>query len=111
MKYTNSILTALELAANFTTKKVETVESYGNWDEGSQSWTGSSGLVEKGKVDLINSLYLMTSSRFNSFDYTVPIKELEMCLYIRESSGKLSITWTAYLKVGVNIIILQLQGK
>ena len=97
--YTQDILLALKLAANFTTIEVDRHKAYGSWNQSSKIWSGAMGQVENGKADLIASLYLMTPKRFSSFDYTVPIKGFETSLIIRKPSTKLVISWTGYFMV------------
>lgn len=92
------ILMELSYAANFSISKIIDADSYGNYDNEKNEWSGLLGLMAKGQGDIAVSEMTDTIFRRKFMDFTLPIVSSHYELYFRTFNGE-TINWLSYFQV------------
>nr|XP_050852280.1 glutamate receptor ionotropic, NMDA 3A-like [Vespula vulgaris] len=83
---------------NFSFKVVSEVETYGRWNPEENRWTGAIGELNSGRADICFSGFSMTNARLNAVDFTFPLVDSRIFLYIREPD-LFVFKWSSYFSV------------
>ncbi|XP_033225688.1 uncharacterized protein LOC117178368 [Belonocnema kinseyi] len=99
-QYYDDLFLALQFAANFTAKNVEIKDTFGveSWNKTSKTWSGGMGLIQNHEIDILAHVVPSNNEILNSADLTVPLKKIELCLFIRRPTSEAADLWSSYFK-------------
>ncbi|XP_033225717.1 probable glutamate receptor [Belonocnema kinseyi] len=99
-KYFDELFLALKFAGNFTTKNIEIKESVHSefWNSSSKRWSGGMGLIQSHEIDILGYVLPPYPTILHYADLTVPLQNIDLCIYIRKPTSKVGILWAGYLK-------------
>nr|XP_033321565.1 glutamate receptor ionotropic, delta-2-like isoform X1 [Megalopta genalis] len=97
-KYLGEVIQELSESLNFTIEVTNPMDSYGNLNEETQTWSGVIGELVADTVDIGVAEFSMTKRRLEVVDFTLPLILSRMRVYFKKPDGS-SVRWTAYVKV------------
>ncbi|XP_076383583.1 uncharacterized protein LOC117217832 isoform X5 [Megalopta genalis] len=96
-KYLGEVIQELSESLNFTIEVTNPMDSYGNLNEETQTWSGVIGELVADTVDIGVAEFSMTKRRLEVVDFTLPLILSRMRVYFKKPDGS-SVRWTAYVK-------------
>ncbi|XP_078048988.1 glutamate receptor ionotropic, delta-2 [Augochlora pura] len=96
-KYLGAVVQELSKSLNFTIKVMNPMDSYGNLNEKTQTWTGVIGELVANMVDIGVADFSITTRRLDVVDFTLPLILSRIKVYFKKPDGS-SVRWTAYIK-------------
>ncbi|XP_011707166.1 PREDICTED: glutamate receptor ionotropic, delta-2-like, partial [Wasmannia auropunctata] len=91
------VLIELSKAMNFTIKILDPVKEFGSWNEQQKIWSGAIGQLVSNKADIGVSVFMMTTSRQNVVDFTMPLIRSRYRLYFK-APDIAYMQWNSYFK-------------
>ncbi|XP_076276451.1 glutamate receptor ionotropic, delta-2 isoform X2 [Lasioglossum baleicum] len=96
-KFLGAVVHELSITLNFTMKVVNTLDSYGNFNEETQTWTGVIGELVLNTIDIGVADFSMTNHREEVVDFTLPLILSRVKVYFKKPDSS-AVRWAAYIK-------------
>ncbi|XP_076640729.1 glutamate receptor ionotropic, delta-2 isoform X2 [Halictus rubicundus] len=96
-KFLGAVVEELSISLNFTMNVSDPLDSYGNFNEETKTWTGVIGELVTNMVDIGVADFSMTNHREDVVDFTLPLILSRIKVYFRKPDSS-AVRWAAYIK-------------